>query len=343
MNEVRWLAPAYYSRFTCKADRCRHTCCSGWRIPVSRREYERLITMDRTPELDRRIQNAFVVPKTVSDSCYRYIAFNWEGVCPIMKDGLCSLYQEKGEEFQSRVCRLYPRSLKNINGVNVASCSSSCERVVEMLYGHDCMNIEEISLDEKAELTYEVSEDDIEQIKEFEELIRDETTTLAQSIADICRIINKEEFDRDFDEDTDSVRNGIELLERFSTSNPILEQIISDISIRYRDGDVFCRDREEFEKKYPDWMKFFERLINNSMLYECFPFVDKRADRTKVYKGLCCCYGLLRLVCIGATHDSDDVDDLVDAAAALFHLIDHTAFYYNASIIVDNAAAMLRI
>ena len=79
------------------------------------------------------------------------------------------------------------------------------------------------------------------------------------------------------------------------------------------------------------------------MIYECFPFVDKRADRTAVYRGLCACYGLMRLVCVSYTSVYHEKEDLIDAVSALFHLIDHTAFYYNVSVIAGNAAVMLKM
>ncbi|MBR3352286.1 MAG: hypothetical protein IKG35_09260 [Erysipelotrichaceae bacterium] len=58
-----WLHPQYYTLFSCKADKCRHSCCSSWKIPVSRREYERLINMECSDELYRRVQQAFEVPR----------------------------------------------------------------------------------------------------------------------------------------------------------------------------------------------------------------------------------------------------------------------------------------
>ena len=343
MNHQRWFAPEYYLDFSCKANKCRHTCCGGWRIPVSKNEYNRLITMECSEELNKCIQNAFILPETTDDNCYRYISFNWLGQCRILHDGLCMLHKEKGEEYLPKICRLYPRSLKNINGVNVASCSSSCEKIIEMLYEKECLGISEISLDNKAEINYQVSTQDVEQIGLFQQIIKDRTTTLVQSLESICMIINEKEFVKDYHSDSDPLDISLNLLNKISVSNPILEQIAADISERYKDRSVFEKDRIVFENKYPDWMNFFERVINNSMIYECFPFVDTRADKTKVYKGLCCCYGLLRLVSIGATYSSDNKDNLVDAISALFHVIDHTPFYYNVSILSDNAALMLKI
>ena len=188
MNEKRWFVPGYYLDFVCKADKCRHTCCSSWRIPISKNEYNKLITMECSDELNRCVQNAFVIPEVVDDLCYRYVSINWLGYCNLLNNGLCRIQKEKGEEYLPKICRLYPRSFKNIGGHNVASCSSSCERVIEMLYEDNHLDIKEITLDQKPQLFYEVSDDKIEQIKLFQDIIKDKNTSLAQSIIDICRI-----------------------------------------------------------------------------------------------------------------------------------------------------------
>ena len=94
---------------------------------------------------------------------------------------------------------------------------------------------------------------------------------------------------------------------------------------------------------FSDWMPFYERLINNSMMYENFPFVDESFDNTDAYKELCCTYGLLRFLPVGYTALHPSKEDLIDAIAALFHLVDHTAFYKNITYYPVNAACMLKL
>ena len=340
----KWLMPAYCRDFRCKADRCRNTCCSSWRIPVSKEEYRRLITMNCSKELDRRIQNAFVVPETVTDSCYRYVSFNWLGECPIQDKGLCYLHREKGEDYLPKICRLYPRSYKQINDTLIMNCSSSCERVIEMLYEGDSLDIIEEMSDKEAQLHYTISAEDVKQLHLFQRIIQDRSTTLAQSISDICRIINEDEFRKDYESAEDPLKEALDLLRRFLLNSTRLSQVAETVIQRYeQDPSLYPSDQERFEKDFPDWMTFFERVINNSMIYENFPFVDERSDRTVAYKGLCVCYGLMRIVCIGYTAVNHSTEDLIDALAALFHLIDHTAFYYNVGIIVNNAAILLKL
>ncbi len=344
MSKEIWHVPQYYMKFSCKAEKCRHTCCSNWRIPVSREEYERLVHMECNDELYRRVQMAFEVPEFVTEERFRYICFNWLGECPLLDKGLCSIHREKGTGLLPKICRLYPRSLKRINGYNIASCSSSCEKVIELLLDSNELSFIPVQLDETPEIIFDVPDDDAEQIKMFQQLIKDRNTTLSYSLGQICSIINKQEFQKDFLSEADPLQAALNVLRRLAPSNERLKETAEPIIERYgSNAEVYLQDAESFEKEFPGWMLFFERVINNSMIYESFPFVDSRCDKTQAYKGLCVCYGLMRIICVG-THAFNPAEDaLTDAVSALFHLIDHTAFYYNVHVLVDNAAIMLKL
>lgn len=344
MNTNKWIMPSYYKDFKCKCDKCRHTCCSLWKIPVSQDEYFKLIGMDCSKELQDKLDIAFEDPKTKDEKTYKYISFNWLGNCPMQKDGLCLLHKEKGEDKLPRICRLFPRSLKKINNQLIASCSSSCEAVVEMLIQQDSLQVTEDYLNEEPQIVKTLDEDVINELNEFTIILKDRSTTLVQSIKAICLIINKEEFINDYNLDINPVNETLNLLNRFSNSDNFLSDINKEIRDRYIDNLYqYEIDKEIFEKKYPKWMYYFENIINNSLMYECFPFVDDRFDKTKAYKGLCACYGLLRLVTIGYTSIHNDDEALVDSISELFHLIDHTAFYYNVNVICNSAALLLKL
>ena len=344
MKNDTWYMPEYVRNFRCKADQCRNTCCSSWKIPVSRSEYETLMNMECSDRLFRRVQRAFEEPELISEDCYRYVSFDWLGMCPLQEKGLCTIHKEKGETFLPKICRLYPRSLKRVNDYNFISCSSSCEAVLEYLFDHDKMKIVKQQYDGEAEITLEIQEEDIRQISEIQKIFMNRETSLVQSICDVCMYINEKEFSQDFASQTDPLESVIAIFRRFSNANERLKQIIVPIIRLYsEDQGSYESDRIAFETDYPDWMHFIERVINNSLLYENFPFVDRRIDRTDSYKGLCVCYGMMRVICIGNHHQNKNRDSLIDALSALFHLIDHTAFYYNINVFADNAAIMLKL
>lgn len=338
-----WLMPSYYNSFKCKCEKCRHTCCHGWQIPISKKEYERLITIDCDENMRHRLDVSFKVPDYIDENRYRIISFNYLGDCPIQKDGLCKIHSELGEESLPKICRLYPRSLKKVNNRLIACCSSSCERVIEMLLESDSLNLIEVAMDEEPSLSYDVDEDIIKQLLKFHELMKDRSTSLKRSIIDICSSINKEEFEKDFNCEINPINEGLNLLNRLAT-NGFLADIKDEISERYRNNNFqYELDKENFEKLFPNWMHYFENVLNNSLLYENFPFVDNRFDKTNAYKGLCASYGLLRLVCVGYTSIHTSKDDLIDCIAALFHLIDHTAFYYNVNVLEKTPAILLNL
>lgn len=344
MDTNIWLMPKYYKDFKCKCEKCRHTCCSAWKIPVSEEEYFALIGMDASLDLHNRIESSFVTPEFPTPEVYKYLSFNWLGNCHLNVDGLCLLHKEQGESKLPKVCKLYPRSLKKINNQLIANCSSSCERVVEMLFEDKEFELVEDYLDEKPQIEINVDKEEVDNILKFNQILKDKSKSLSDRIKDICLIVNPCEFNKEYNTDTNPLKESINLLYRFSHSDNLLSEIYIKINEKYKDNyNQYEKDKLVFETKFSNWEDFFSNVINNSLIYESFPFVDNRFDQTDAFKGLCACFGLLRLVCIGYTSIYSSKDDLIDAVSELFRLIEHTAFYYNVNVIVNNAAALLKM
>jgi len=337
--------PTYYKNFKCKCSSCRHTCCHGWQIPISREEYFHLVSMECNPELRRHMDDSFIVPKdNISEERYRIISFNYFGDCPIQKDGLCSIHAELGENTLPKVCRLYPRSLKMINDMYFACCSSSCERIVEMLSEQDSLGLHPDILDAKPTLEYSLDASFKEELDHFNLLLQDKTVPLDKRIQKVCLEVNKEEFIKDYNIEENPLTEGLYILSRLVDNTSFLSEINEVINNRYKENYFqYEIDKEEFNNRFPNWQNIFANVINNSLLFENFPFVDNRFSKIKAYKGLCASYGLLRLVCIGYTSVNQSKEDLIDAISALFHLIDHTSFYYNIFVIADSAALLLKL
>ena len=94
-----YSVPAYYPNFRCKTGDCRHPCCTGWDIAISMQEYFRMIGLDCSPDLRRRLDTAFHLPDTPSEDRYAIISRRWDGDCPLhLPNGLCGLQCECGED-----------------------------------------------------------------------------------------------------------------------------------------------------------------------------------------------------------------------------------------------------
>ena len=120
-----------YREFTCKADKCKHTCCSGWEIDIDDD------TLDYYNGLDTELGNE--IRKNISgcgqegESASFMLTTNER--CPFLKDdGLCRLIEELGEDGLCDICRLHPRFFEAIDDYNLAGVGLSCERVCELLF-----------------------------------------------------------------------------------------------------------------------------------------------------------------------------------------------------------------
>jgi len=180
----KWLVADYYENFRCKCEKCRHSCCHGWQIPVSKDEYLELVNQECDEELRHRLDVSFITPEYIDENRYRVISFNYLGDCPMNKDGLCEVHKKLGETYLPKTCRLYPRSLKNINGINTACCSSSCEAVIEALLNENKLSIKEIEMDAVASLSYTVDSDIKEELNDFEIIMEDDNRSIVERISD---------------------------------------------------------------------------------------------------------------------------------------------------------------
>ena len=130
------LVPDYFPSFRCKIGACRHSCCEGWTISVTMKDYFKLLSVPCSEELRRRIDTALHLYDYPTETKYAQISPRYDGNCGMrLPDGRCGLHAELGEEALSKVCRLYPRGIRT-DGAFEASCANSCEAVLELLSHH---------------------------------------------------------------------------------------------------------------------------------------------------------------------------------------------------------------
>lgn len=350
--EQRWLEAGYYKDFSCKCGECRHTCCSGWKIAITEKEYFRLVGLNCSEELHHRIECAFEVPEFPSENRFRLMTPNWQGVCHMLgEDGLCMVQKECGEAAIPEICRVYPRSLKAENGHLQACCSGSCERVVELLMQLDRLDFCYGKLHEKAELSdkngsYEESGHRII------ELLQDRTKTLDERIIEICawadeegttgekqglcKIKTGENQDTPERNEWKSFNRVINCISEFQEESSSISEYAQDILLRYSGSSgaaAYYADLSRFEANYPEWSRYFENLLCNNIFYSNYPYVDDRLSAQQASMGLCLQYKILKIVCASATRENPTEEALVDAIAAVYHLVEHTSFYYNSSIL----------
>ena len=50
------LIPEFYKNFHCLAQKCRDSCCVGWKISFDKKDYLRLRRLDAPPALKERLE-----------------------------------------------------------------------------------------------------------------------------------------------------------------------------------------------------------------------------------------------------------------------------------------------
>lgn len=361
--ENTWLVADYFDDFKCKCGECRHSCCGGWRIAVGEEEYYRMIGMECSEALHAKIEAAFVRPKFPTRERYMLMEADWTGRCRMLgEDGLCMLQKECGEDAITEVCRVYPRSLKSENGRNNACCSASCEAVVERLLRKEPLRFRTESEEQmshgkpvRPEITEQKDVDINELFAEVIEILQNRSMSLAERIG---RIASKTGID--FEKhgikasiDHKGLYNTIlPIIEEFGEEAPSSSTYVEEFRHRYGDdtaegntaknhdeafNEKFERDRMAFEKAFPDWSSYFENLICNNMLYSSFPAVDSRVKPSEAIFGLGLQYTLLRVMCICHTAECGfTMESLVDVTAEIYHVVEHTAFYYNSVVLLGH-------
>ncbi len=344
------LIPDYYTSFGCKIDRCRAACCNGWPVAFSMKDYFRLLSLNCTERTKSRLDRALHLTAHPTEEEYAMILPGYDGNCPMrMEDGRCSIQAELDESALPTVCRLYPRGIRE----REASCSNSCEAVVELLNRKEAIRFAEAESGEETMQTrrnhfFETGGREMEIRLWLISFIQERRHCLPERLyrmGEALRLMDEALASHDQEKIqsllTDKVKvdavfakaDGHEALQTVCT---LLEKLdlLSDSIREYGSIAVrrLSRDDEtgypdallEFRNTAPDWEAWFENLLVNHMFFSQFPFQDRPVSLTEEITALCSVYARLRFMTIGAGNGT--MERLVDVIAALFRLVDHTQF-----------------
>ena len=362
METHSYLVPDYFPGFSCKMGACRAACCVGWPISFTMKDYFRLLGIDCSPALRRKLDVAMRVVDHPTEEQYAQISPRYDGQCPMrMEDGRCAMQAELGNDALAAVCSLYPRGLRT-EGDYECSCANSCEAVLELLLRRGPITF----------LPHSITCDLPPAAKRgnhFEtvgrgqairlwliSLMQDQRYPLAQrllllgeglhavdaalSAKDeelVARLLDGQQplpVPSPITPGSDQLHCGLKVAGR-------LLEMIDERSVSIRDygqaalayflggSDPFLQYQQaeaHFSQLIPSWQQWFENMLVNHMFFTQFPFQDRPVDLKDEYIALCVVYALLRFLCIGWTAGRQSPDAAVDVAAAAFRLIDHTEF-----------------
>lgn len=119
------LKPSYYDRFSCIADRCTYSCCTGWTIHIDKAAYEKYKALEK-PEIISHL-----IP---TENGGALVQMQCDGNCAFLDDkGLCELVKEYGESYLSNTCDRFPRAAFVRDGVLEQFMSNGCPEILRFL------------------------------------------------------------------------------------------------------------------------------------------------------------------------------------------------------------------
>ena len=354
-------AMEYWGEFECKGGACRHSCCQGWGISLSMKEYFRLLCMDCSKELRRKLDGAFHLVENPTEDRYAQITPDWRGDCPMhMENGYCQLQVECGPQALSRICRLYPRSPRTRFECECA-CSNSCERTLELLRKRtNPMKIIPLETPVEtpetsgAKLQALIQRHYIEIRKLCIEEMQNRTRPLTERVLRLSEMLKMVQTALDTEDD----KTITEAVEKSKTAPMHIDMNAPQLSADFQrminrtlgmDSRSVGDEAQEAEnllnehsfeeiyarfiQKIPDWEIFFEQIMVNHMFYESFPFSDRRENLNEECLSLSIVYGYARFLAACSMWNREGDEALIDACAAAFRLIDHSAFDWNSLVL----------
>lgn len=126
---MKLYAPKYYSRFSCIADKCKHSCCVGWEIDIDR------ATMDVYSSLEGRYAQAIRDSIDIVGTPHFSLV---NDRCPHLCDnGLCKIIAEMGMGFLCDICREHPRFYNDTPSGKEVGIGMSCEEACRIILTSD--------------------------------------------------------------------------------------------------------------------------------------------------------------------------------------------------------------
>ncbi len=356
---MNYTVPSYLKNFHCKGGACGHSCCEGWTVSISEKEYFSLLGLEASQGLKSKLDFALKVKDFPTKESYAIIDKDYTGVCRLHgEDGLCLLQAELGEGVLPEICRIYPRKAEKAGRLLKCACANSCEETVEVLLGSRDENFfEEIDLPISPDVFTCFSEDEMILSRQFAEKFREKenitqyktqikTKTIEEKFYEIAKALFGGVYDmpqgfskHDF---SNGFINAVLLTKSLGLNSPsvseyckkTLEVLGLDKDGSFSGGEEkYLFARESFYTSFKNWETAFENLFANHIFYTDFPFSGdtKTAGFAEVsFGGLAAAYAIVKLNLVCCFFELGSSLSVSGFISSFFRLIEHTAFEINA-------------
>lgn len=123
---MKTFAPAYFKKFRCIANKCRHNCCIGWEIDIDENTYGTYKQYNGA--LKHRID------KYISDKDTPHFILDANERCPFLNENnLCDIYTEMGENALCQICIDHPRYRNFYSSCTEIGLGLCCEEACRII------------------------------------------------------------------------------------------------------------------------------------------------------------------------------------------------------------------
>ncbi len=358
----RWFTvPDIYTDFTCKAGECRKTCCHGWHITLTMQEYYKLIGLNCSPELRRRLDGGIYMLESPTNERYAEFAKNYIGDCKMHgDDGLCTVQCECGEDCLPSVCRYYPRSPKTLHG-DECSMSASCEGVCELLMKRKApIGFKKVELEFKYYLPQKKDDfitSSYEKVRKmYIGVLQDRSISFSERMKKVVMAseIIAPALNNQSSENLDEMLAECESLnekndcsaynrETFETVRHIIKRLcerfpLDDYSERINNTTYaeYEEKQKKFSEFYPDAEIISEQLFVNHVFYMGFPYiigVGAVLDCNTAAMSLAALYAVWRAIAVTCT-ESGSFEELSDITSEVFKMAETSNYYMCAAALL---------
>ncbi len=127
---MKLSAPKYYTRFSCIADKCTHSCCIGWEIDIDGD------TLLKYASLEGGYSD--VIKESIDGDAVPHFRLGEGERCPHLDTcGLCNIIKEYGEGYLSEICREHPRFYHATPSGLEVGIGMACEEASRIILGSD--------------------------------------------------------------------------------------------------------------------------------------------------------------------------------------------------------------
>lgn len=126
-KNIRALMPTQLADFACAGAECPDNCCTGWNVTIDRKTFN-AYKKSTSPKLKAQFsKDIHRNRKAPTEAMYGSVAMD-EATrqCSFMKEKLCSVQSELGEDLLSNTCYSYPRLTYRFDGLMQQGFQLSC-------------------------------------------------------------------------------------------------------------------------------------------------------------------------------------------------------------------------